>query len=90
MEQPRDNATADQRRDRRVPIDHDVTIQIDAQSVVGPGKNVSAQGVYFTASGPLRVRVRIGTREQVVPGELVRVEAMGDGTIGIAVRFLPQ
>lgn len=87
MHKPEDIATADQRRDPRLPIDDEVTIHIDAQSVVGPGKNVSAQGVYFTTAAALKVTVRIAGRDREVPGELVRVESMGDGTVGIAVRF---
>lgn len=82
------DVAADQRRLTRVPIDDEVTIQIEAQNIVGPGKNVSAQGVYFTTNAAVRVQVRIAGRTETVPGELVRVESMGDGTVGIAVRFL--
>ncbi|MGE3171149.1 MAG: PilZ domain-containing protein [Planctomycetota bacterium] len=89
MDQPKDSATKDQRRDPRLPIDDDVTIAIDAQDLVGPGRNVSAQGVYFTTTGTIRVHVKISGQAATVAGELVRVEAMGDGSLGIAVRFLP-
>lgn len=84
------NALQDARRDPRVPIDEQVTIEFDVARLVGPGQNVSAQGVYFTTHGSLRVQVRIGRSDRVVPGELVRLENMGDGRIGIAVRFLPD
>jgi hypothetical protein len=90
MQQPPDPATQDQRRDLRVPIDDYVTVAIDAQNLVGPGRNVSAQGVYFTTTGSVRVHVRIAGSPRAIPGELVRVDAMGDGNIGIAVRFLPS
>lgn len=87
MHQPNQNTASDLRRESRVPIDDEVTIEIDAQNIVGPGKNVSAQGVYFTTSAAVRVRVRFAGKDRVVPGELVRVESMGDGQVGIAVRF---
>ena len=87
MQEPKQDTAANQRRDPRVPIDEDVTIEIDAQNIIGPGKNVSAQGVYFTTTAAVRVRVRFGGKDRVVPGELVRVESMGDGQVGIAVRF---
>lgn len=87
MHDKKDSATSDHRRDIRVPIDDEVTIEIAPQNIVGPGKNVSAQGVYFTTSASVRVNVRIAGQSASVPGELVRVESMGDGTIGIAVRF---
>ena len=89
MQEPKPNATQDQRRDQRVPIEEPVTIAIEAQNLVGPGMNVSAQGVYFTTTASVRVHVRVGNSQRTVPGELLRVEAMGDGNIGIAVRFLP-
>ncbi len=86
MEQP--NSTEENlRRDQRVPIDDDVTIELCAQNIVGPGKNVSAQGVYFTTTAAVRVLVRFAGKDQSIPGELVRVESMGDGAVGIAVRF---
>ncbi len=80
-------SASDLRRDIRVPIDDEVTIEIAPQNIVGPDKNVSAQGVYFTTTASVRVNVRIAGQSASVPGELVRVESMGDGTIGIAVRF---
>lgn len=89
MDEPRTNAIADSRRDPRVPIGDEVTIVFDVDRIVGPGKNVSAQGLYFTTEAALRVKVNIAGQETSVPGELVRVESMGNGQVGIAVRFLP-
>ena len=53
----------------------------------GSGENISLQGVYFTTAAkiPVQVRVRDGS---VVRGELVRAESMGDGRVGLAVRFV--
>ena len=75
------------RRDARVDLGEQVTIHFDAGCIVGPGQNISAQGVFFTAAATIPVTVRIAGRAQVVYGELVRVETMGDGQVGIAVRF---
>lgn len=76
------------RRDERLPLDGAVTVEIDAGRIVGSGQNISAQGVFFTTDGALPVRVCIGGREPGVRGELVRYETMGDGRVGIAIRFL--
>ena len=90
MDEPKNNAVADSRRAPRVPTDEEVTIVFDVERIVGPGKNVSAQGLYFTTEGALRVQVSMAGSEATVPGELVRVESMGNGQVGIAVRFLPE
>jgi hypothetical protein len=76
------------RREDRAPLDGEVTITIDAQQIPGPGRNVSAQGVYFTTSAKIRVEVQVPGQAAPIPAELVRVESMGDGNVGIAVRFL--
>jgi hypothetical protein len=81
-------ASIDNRRDPRVDLDEQVTIQFEAGSIVGPGQNISVQGVFFTAEAVLPVTVRIAGKDQVVRGELVRFESMGGGCVGIAVRFL--
>ena len=89
VDEPRTNAIADSRRDPRVPIGDEVTIVFDVDRIVGPGKNVSAQGLYFTTEAALRVKVSMAGKETTVPGELVRVESMGNGRVGIAVRCSP-
>ena len=76
------------RQHARVDLDEHVTIQFEAGSIVGPGQNISAQGVFFTAAASIPVTVRITGRDEAVAGELVRVETMGDGRVGIAVRFV--
>jgi hypothetical protein len=81
-------AGVDSRREPRVHLAEQVTIRFDSGSIVGPGQNVSSQGVFFTAAASIPVTVRIDGKELELPGELVRVETMGDGRVGIAVRFL--
>jgi hypothetical protein len=87
MVEPRASTSIDNRRDPRLPLDGEVTVEFERGSIVGSGQNISQQGVFFTAAGSLPVTVRIAGRDEVVAGELVRVESMGDGRIGIAVRF---
>lgn len=86
---PKEAMTQDQRRHERQPLAGEVTITVDAQDIVGPGRNVSSQGLYFTTTGTVHVLVRLPGQAAPVPGELVRVESMGDGRLGIAVRFTP-
>lgn len=90
MDEPRTPVAQNHRRDERMPIDGEVTISIESQQIPGPGRNVSAQGVYFTTAAKIRVLVQAPGHDAPIPGELVRVESMGDGNVGIAVRFLPQ
>jgi hypothetical protein len=79
------------RRDPRIELAEQVTIRFEAGEIVGPGQNISLQGVFFTAPASIPVTVRIAGKSEVVRGELVRVETMGDGRVGIAVRFVaPQ
>ena len=70
----------------RVDIDSEVTIRFDAGVLVGSGENISLQGVFFTADGELPVTVMVAGRGEA-RGKLVRLESMGGGRIGIAVRF---
>lgn len=88
MHDDKDAMTQDHRRHERTPLDGEVTITVDAQKIVGPGRNVSSQGLYFSTSGSVRVLVSVPGQDDPIPGELVRVESMGDGRLGIAVRFV--
>lgn len=90
MDEPLTHLAQNHRREERLPLDGQVTIAIDAQQIPGPGRNMSAQGVYFTTAAKIRVLVQAPGHDEPIPGELVRVESMGDGSVGIAVRFLPQ
>ena len=91
-EQPQANAqgTADRRRAERSPFDGEVTVAFDQLELVGPGRNISATGVYFVSDSQPRVMVRIEGRDEPVAAELVRVETLGNGQVGVAVRFLEQ
>jgi PilZ domain len=85
--QERDTKTdAGQRQAPRFELDGQVTIQFDASLLAGSGQNISAQGVFFTAAAALPVTVLVAGHGEV-KGHLVRVESMGDGRIGVAVRF---
>lgn len=88
MTQERPQTSIGNRRDPRVDLTEQVTIRFEAGSIVGPGQNISQQGVFFTAAASIPVTVRIAGKDEVVYGELVRVETMGDGRVGIAVRFV--
>jgi hypothetical protein len=74
------------RKSPRVALASDVTIRFAAGTLVGSGDNISLQGVFFTADGSVPVIVQVAGHPDV-PGKLVRLESMGDGRIGIAVRF---
>ncbi len=80
--------TAERRVAERVFFDGQVTVSFADLSLVGPGRNISASGVYFVSSARPRVLVRIEGRDEPVEAELVRVETIGEGQVGVAVRFL--
>lgn len=83
----RDTQTeAGQRQATRFDLDGQVTIRFDASVLAGSGQNISAQGLFFTAATALPVTVLVAGHAEV-KGHLVRVESMGDGRIGVAVRF---
>ena len=78
----------DERRDSpRVLMGETVTVKIHTDTILGPGQNISAQGVFFVADATLRVSVSIQGVAEPVEGHLVRVQHMGEGKLGIAVRF---
>jgi hypothetical protein len=84
--QERGQSSIQGRHNARVELDSGVAIQFDVAGISGAGQNISAQGVFFTAEAALPVTVRIAGRGEV-HGTLVRLESMGNGRIGIAVRF---
>ena len=82
-----DQQIASNRRFERVGMDRTVTIRFQCDAIVGSGQNVSEQGVFFVAEGSIPVQVEIEGREGSLPGQLVRIENMGAGMVGIAVKF---
>jgi len=81
------NILVDQRSSGRIDTDAKVTITFDGSSIVGPGQNISEQGVFFVAEGSVAVTVRIEGCANPMAGELVRIETMDEGKVGLAVRF---
>lgn len=86
MQDQQANSGVTARRDPRVDLDGEVTIQFEAGAISGSGQNISVQGVFFTADVGIPVTVRVKGHGEVA-GKLVRVESMGEGRLGIAVRF---
>jgi len=78
----------DRRVIERVPMEGSVTVFFDEQQVIGPGQNMSEEGVFFVAEAALRVRVLIDGSDEWRDGEIVRVQSMGEGNLGMAVRFV--
>lgn len=81
-----DKTTQERRRDDRQTIDGDLTVHIDPCEVSGPSQNVSSEGVYFTAAATIAVEVLLpdGQRRK---GHIMRIGAVREGELGIAVRF---
>ncbi len=83
-----DTKMSERRDNGRKGFARDVTIQFSQAEIVGPGQNISPQGVFFVADTTLRVKVKVDGVEGDLDGELVRVQAMGEDRVGVAVRFL--
>ena len=86
----KDTDTNTQLRGRTAPradLDGKVRVRFEADTLVGSGENIAAQGVFFIADGGLPVTVEIEGVSGTLAGELVRIESMGDGRLGIAVKF---
>lgn len=81
------NASIENRRAPRTELDCKVTVRFDVAAVAGTGRNIAEQGVFLTAEGGVPVTVEVDGHDGVLAGELVRVESLGDGRLGIAVRF---
>ena len=86
MDQHAGKVGIEARREPRIGLEGGVTIHFDGGTIAGDGQNISAQGVFFTADGSVPVTVQVEGRG-AVRGHLVRVESMGEGRFGIAVRF---
>lgn len=77
----------DRRGSGRQPCATDVTVEFDGRPLIGPSENLSAAGVFFVAEASLRVRVKVGEGEWI-EGEVVRAQSMGEGKIGLAIKFV--
>jgi hypothetical protein len=80
-------AAAGARAEDRIDHDGGVRIEFVAGAICGSGQNVSSQGIFFVADASVPVAVRVDGAAQPMFGHLVRLESMGDGKFGIAVRF---
>jgi hypothetical protein len=78
-----DERRASDRQDCAGPV----AVRFVEAQLVGPGANNSSEGVFFVAQGAVRVQVRLGDGEWR-EGELVRAQSMGEGKVGLAVRFV--
>ena len=87
MSNPEQNTSINTRRAERVEFEGTVIIRVDSEAIVGSGQNVSPQGVFFVSEVPIKVKVEIPGRAGIMTGELVRIENMGAGAVGIAVKF---
>lgn len=84
----REQMVDERRRQERTPFSGDVVVGFDGLEIVGPGRNISEAGVYFVSDTTPRIKVSVDGRER--EGELIRISSLGDGQIGVAVRFLDR
>ena len=77
----------DRRGADREPLAGPVVVRLTRPAIEGRGRNVSAGGVHVVTAELPRVTVTLpdGSERQ---GELVRLENLGSGEAGLAVRFV--
>jgi hypothetical protein len=78
----------DRRSGDRDALGGAVVVRFGQLELVGPGQNISPEGVFFVADTSLRVSVSIEGEAEPREGELVRVQTMGEGRVGVAIRFI--
>ncbi|MFO1052832.1 MAG: hypothetical protein U1F36_11510 [Planctomycetota bacterium] len=85
----REQTGVDERRagDRR-PFEGEVVVEFGALRVTGSARNLSKSGVYFVAAERAEVMVQVAGDPRPRRAELIRLESLGPGRLGIAVRFL--
>ncbi|MDP6423762.1 MAG: PilZ domain-containing protein [Planctomycetota bacterium] len=74
----------------RLSLEGSVCIKVIEQKILGPSRNISTEGIYFIAEAEMPVEVTLPENGGVVTGKIVRVGAVRDGEIGIAIRFDEQ
>ncbi len=79
--------TSDRRAPVRQPMDGEVVVEIQQTELRGSGQNISTDGVFFIADASVPVKVQIDGEDGQRVGEIVRIESMGGGKVGIALRF---
>lgn len=79
---------AERRRAERNAFDGKVLVDFAGLELSGSARNVSESGVYFVAEGKPRVVVRVDGEPAPKTAEIVRIESLGAGRFGIAVRFV--
>ena len=71
----------------RLPTGGSAAVRIRETEILGPSRNVSPEGIYFIAEAEIPVEVRLPNANTTVSGKIVRIGAVRDGELGIAIRF---
>ncbi|MBK8974465.1 MAG: PilZ domain-containing protein [Planctomycetes bacterium] len=77
----------DRRAAERTPLAGDIVVRLHELELVGGAANISESGVYFVADAAPTVEIVLPDGAGRRVGELMRIEAMGAGRVGVAVRF---
>jgi len=70
---------------RAVPVE----VHFEKTRLLGPSANLSPEGVYFLAEGsiPVTVTVTVEGKKKTVKGRIVRIGAVNEKTLGVAIQF---
>lgn len=76
----------ERRSSDRIPLEGSASVRILESEVIGPSRNISQEGIYFIAEAEMPVEVTLPSKD-VLKGKIVRIGAVREGELGIAVRF---
>lgn len=82
-----DKVVQDRRGTERIPLEGTVSVKVVEGEILGPSRNISQEGIYFIAEAEMPVQVTLPMDGRVLSGKIVRVGAVRDGELGIAIRF---
>lgn len=81
--------TQEQRRADREPLDAEVRMRIETESLRGVSDNLSDVGIMFFTDEPIRCTIEVGHGPEArrYAGRVVRLQRMNDTNTGLAIEF---
>ncbi len=82
-----EQSVQERRGSDRIPLEGSVSVKIIEKVILGPSRNISQEGIYFIAEAEMPVEVTLPHSGDVLSGKIVRIGAVREGELGIAIRF---
>jgi hypothetical protein len=82
-----DPQVRERRGNDRIPLEGKVVVKIHECEMLGPSRNISQDGIYFITPAEMAVEIQLPDGLPTLHGKIVRVGAVRDGELGVAIRF---